>query len=259
MQKILIVNADDCNLTAGVTRAILKCHDQGILSSTTFMANLPVRKAEIRELLKRRGLGIGIHLNVTLGKPVLAASRIPSLLAQDGKFRRRDSMLGKPPAFKELAAEYTAQIALFRNLFGRLPTHLDTHHQLHDHPVFFRALGFAARRFGLPVRRSALMKGVPRRQRCGGLVVTDRLWGDLNPGGFWKPLALEKTLRHLGPGVHEIMCHPGNLDRDLRALSSFTHGRDRERDLFARSSLRKQLSGLGIRLSHYGMWYTWQK
>ena len=42
MKKQLIVNADDGNLTGGVTRAILDAHDHGIVSSTTLFANMPL-------------------------------------------------------------------------------------------------------------------------------------------------------------------------------------------------------------------------
>ena len=41
-QKSLIVNADDCNLTSQVTEAIVKAHENGIVTSTTFLVNLPV-------------------------------------------------------------------------------------------------------------------------------------------------------------------------------------------------------------------------
>ncbi len=41
MQPLLIVNADDFNLTDGVSRGIVEAYQRGILTSTTAMVNLP--------------------------------------------------------------------------------------------------------------------------------------------------------------------------------------------------------------------------
>ena len=89
-QKTLIINADDCNLTSQVTEAILKAHENGIVTSTTFLVNLPVGAGVVRELLTRKKLGIGLHLNVTLGKPVARPELVRSLLQKDGRFKKKD-------------------------------------------------------------------------------------------------------------------------------------------------------------------------
>src|SRR3989338_7288177 len=117
MKHLLIVNADDCNLTPGVTQAILDCHDRGILTSTTFMINLPVEPVTVRALLRRKKLGVGIHLNVTLGKPISEPSQIRSLLSE-GHFRKVQEQTKKLPKAAELAREYQGQINRFRKIFG---------------------------------------------------------------------------------------------------------------------------------------------
>ena len=150
----LIINADDCNLTPGVTRGILKSHDEGILTSTTVLINLPLEEKTVRELKMRRELGLGIHLNVTLAGPVSRVSRIPSLLKPGGIFCRPPDYQEKPPSVKEIITEYEAQIRLFEKRFQKLPDHLDTHHHLHDHPLFFGALASVAKKWKLPIRRS---------------------------------------------------------------------------------------------------------
>lgn len=156
MKRVLIVNADDCNLTSGVTAAILECHDRGIVSSTTFLVNLPVAGKTIRQIRRRPRLGVGIHLNITLAKPVSSLSNVRSLVGADGNFRKAKDQRRRLPKPAELAVEYQNQILRFQQIFGRHPTHLDTHHQIHDHPHFFRVLTEVARRNRLPVRRSRL-------------------------------------------------------------------------------------------------------
>ena len=254
MQRVLIVNADDCNLTPGVTRAILECHDRGILTSTTFMANLPVEAQTVRELKRRRNLGVGIHLNVTLGAPVEKPRHVRSLLEPGiGTFRKRANQLAHLPETGDLAGEYRAQIERFIRLFGRRPTHLDTHHQLHDHPFFLKVLAGVARSLGLPMRRSKLFV---QKEMRSGIKSTDFFFGNLSPEGYWRPGPLETVLTHLPEGVSEIMCHPGKNDAALAALSSFTEGREEELRLFSSPGIRRLTENLGISRAHFGLCYT---
>lgn len=246
-KRLLIVNADDCNLTRGVTRAILEAHDDGIVGSTTFFVNLPSDKKEIQAFKKRKSLGVGIHLNVTLGYPVSCRKKVRSLTDEGKGFRRRQDYLTGLPRMKELILEYEGQILVFQKLFGRAPTHLDTHHQLHDHPFFLRALACVARRHNLPVRRSRLNTSL-RLLRC-----PDFLFGSLSAACYWTPEALESLLLNLPQGVSEIACHPGIVDKDLEAASSFVRGRGEEYLLFKSKRIKKLAEGEGIVLGNYSM------
>ncbi len=260
MKRVLIVNADDCNLTPGVTHAILDCHDRGILTSTTFMANLPIQKETVRQLLKRKNLGVGVHLNVTFGKPVSKSPQIKSLLGPDGLFRPDLKTVGAPlvgarskagraqgpplPSAHELALEYQAQINRFTDAFDRKPTHLDTHHQVHNHSFFLKVLADVARKNGLPIRRSAL--------KMTSVRTTGFIFGNLNPAGYWTREPLVTILQNLPAGVSEIMCHPGRHDRALEQVSSFREGRQKEWELFRSPFLRAILEQAGIVPAHFG-------
>lgn len=243
MKRQLIVNADDCNLTPGVTEAILDCHDHGILTSTTFMINLPVEPSTVRQVLRRKNLGVGIHLNVTLGKPVSEPSRIQSLLNPEGRFRKL-KVPGTCLAPSELAHEYQNQINRFHKVFGRLPTHLDTHHQVHDEVLFLEVLSKIAIKNKLPLRRSRLKMKIR---------TTDFIFGNLTVEGYWRQEPLETILKNLPQGTSEIMCHPGKIDADLRAISSFTTGREAEWKLFRSPQLREFVVRQGIQLTHFGV------
>ncbi len=84
----LIVNADDYGLTAGVSRGILDSHRRGIVTSTTLLVNRPVDPALI-DALKASGMGVGLHMNLTLGPPVAPAKRVASLLDGEGQVHPR--------------------------------------------------------------------------------------------------------------------------------------------------------------------------
>jgi predicted glycoside hydrolase/deacetylase ChbG (UPF0249 family) len=236
-----------------VNQAILKAHEEGIVTSATFLINLPVEEKTVTGFKKAARLGVGLHLNISLGEPVMRRVRVPSLISGTG-FRKRDSLLSQLPAASEVALEYQSQIRLFRKFFGRMPTHLDTHHQLHDHPFFLRVLIETAKSFRLPVRRSSLWN-----RKTGRLPIlsSDRLWGDLRPEKYWRKKSLTEALKKIPSGVTEVMSHPGKVDSALRSVTSFTTGRFKEYQVFAARDLRKWVESRGIELTHYGMWYTW--
>jgi hypothetical protein len=261
VKRLLIVNADDCNLTPGVTEAILECHERGIVSSTTWLVNLPIDEKSLKAIRGCKRLGIGVHLNVTLGSPVSLRTRVKTLLESGGSFKKFQKQMARLPKESELALEYAGQIRLFQEIFGRLPTHLDTHHQLHDHPLFFRALMKVASQYRLPIRRSRLMlahRFYPYPVKRGGgkeggtWRTTDFFFGNFSPSGYWRREALETLLRNLPEGMSEIMCHPGRNTQALRALSSFTTGREEEFRLFRSGDLRKILKDHSIELTHFG-------
>ena len=82
---------------------------------------------------------------------------------------------------------------------------------------------------------------------------TDYFFGNLTPEGHWTPEPLEVILKNLPVGVSEIMCHPGIVDADLKAVSSFTTGRAVEHRVFSSGFFRKILADSGVKLVHFGM------
>lgn len=251
-QRILIVNADDCNLTPKVTEAILKAQATGIVTSTTFMVNLKVPTGVVKELLACKKLGLGLHLNLTFGEPVSKPALVKGLLAKDGRFKRLPDYLKKFPAAGEILEEFKAQLQSFLRLFGKLPTHIDVHHHLHDHLPFFEALTALAQKQNLPVRWTRLFSE-PRTRNCRRNVkTTDHFYGNLDPHTFWTDEVLRHLLFTLPEGVSEVMCHPGWVDDDLCAISSLTFPREREYQLFSSKELRKYIVRLGIQLAHFG-------
>ena len=248
--KQLIINADDCDLTAGETRGILLAHDRGMVTSTTLMMNLPLSERTVKELKKRKSLGLGVHLNVTFGKPLAKPSQISSLLKSGGIFRRPDDYQKKAPQVKDVVREYETQIKLFENRFGRNPDHLDTHHHLHDRPVFFKALASVAGKRKLPIRRSKLFQELPSRE-TSGLKTTDYLFGNLAAQFLWEAGPFGGVVENLPEGTSEIACHPGFYDTDLVRVSSLRRMREVELKLFSDAKLRKRLAGLGIELVRF--------
>src|SRR5713226_10139949 len=83
----LVVNADDLGLTVGVNDGIFDAHDRGILTSASVFANAPATADAIRRVRIRPSLGVGVHLALVDGSPMLPPNRVPSLIEGDGRFR----------------------------------------------------------------------------------------------------------------------------------------------------------------------------
>ena len=93
----LIINADDFGMTEGVTIGILLAHQQGVLTSTTCMINMPFAEFALKQAQKFPQLGVGIHLVLTLGKPLIDGAL--SYTDENGDFKRPSSYEdGKPHA-----------------------------------------------------------------------------------------------------------------------------------------------------------------
>src|SRR5262245_58384366 len=88
----LIVTADDFNLSAGVSRGILEAHHHGIVTETSVMVNLGDLQQASAMLASAPQLGVGLHLNITRGRPLAPPSAVAELLGSNGQF------LGSPQA-----------------------------------------------------------------------------------------------------------------------------------------------------------------
>lgn len=249
--KRLIINADDFNLTPGVSRGILKAHDEGIVTSTTVLINLPLSGNTIREAEKRKKLGLGLHLNVTLMRPLNRPSVIRSLVKSDGSFKRPSDYLQKSPSIKDLIKEYNSQIQLFQKSFEKKPDHLDTHHHLHDLPVFFQAVSYLAKKWKIPMRRSRIFQMDRFAYETKRLKTTDYLFGNLDARFYWQKEPFMGVLENLPEGTGEIGCHPAFLDSELRRISSLQDARAIELKLFSDKKLRKTASELGVELIRF--------
>ncbi len=248
MSKYLIVNADDFNLTDGVTRGIVDGHRNGIITSTTVMVNLP-GLARSRDLARQvPALGLGLHINLTLGAPVVSPAAVPSLVDPSGRFVRDRERVGEVGTPAEIRAEAAAQAKRFVEVFGRRPTHIDTHYHMHRLPRVFGAVLDVAADFGVPVR--AVTPEMARRIRGRGLPAPDRMVGDVGEEAYWTADNLTALIREAEVGVTELMCHPGYADE---ALSVSTYRDQREGELRALCDPRPRaaLAESGVRLITY--------
>ena len=226
MSRRLIVNADDLGRSRGVNRGVLLAHKNGIVTSTTLMANAEAAEDAAWLARDQKQLGVGVHLVLTHAKPLSPPRAVPSLVREDGSFPPRPHLVRGKLRGEEVLAEFRRQIDHATKLLGRPPTHLDTHHFVQDEPEVLWAFTTVAKERALPVRNQS------RAQRDGlrksGLRTPDQFVRDFYGAEAIRPAALLALLRRIGDGTNELMCHPAEIDESL--LSS-SYARERAAEL----------------------------
>jgi predicted glycoside hydrolase/deacetylase ChbG (UPF0249 family) len=242
--KRLIVNADDLGRTHGINTGVFEAHRLGIVTSATAMVNYESIREAASMSRENPKLGIGLHVALTGGRTALPSSRVPSLVGKDGaQPAKPEGLSGARSA--EIAAEVEAQFRKFIEVFGRKPTHLDSHHHSHRLPDVFEAVSSLARREGLPVRNAG--GSMVEDLKKAGLRTNDAF----EEGFFDKGVSLANLLRiidTLPQGSTELMCHPAHEDAELAASSSYAAVRVVELKTLCAPEVKAALARGGVRL-----------
>jgi len=247
-RRMLIVNADDLGRTVGINDGIFTAHRDGLVTSATLMVGYAAAEPAAAEARRYRKLGIGLHVALTGGIPILRPERVPSLVDGNGRLPAKPEGHGDLDA-DEVLAEVEAQLRRFRRLMGRMPTHLDSHHHSHRLPVVREALITVALRNGLPVRNSS--PSVGDRLSEAGVPTTDFFIEEFFAAATGVDDLLA-VLAALEPGTTELMCHPAYIDDELRQGSSYVDDRARELATLTDPQVREALTAADIHLTHFG-------
>ena len=268
--------ADDYGMTEGVNRAIRDLISRGRLNSTSVMVvGAAIGRAEVTALQETAAssprCAIGLHATLTAPfRPLTMYFRpldgglflpFPAML-RSGLLRRLDPGL--------IEDELAAQLAAFRQLFGRAPDFVDGHQHVQLFPqvrdAFLRAVKEAApdawvrqggrsqplaRRLGAPkalvldvlsarFRKRATVAGIPFNSAFAGAYDFSKApeFGGLM-AGFLDGL----------PDGGLVMCHPGFVDETLEGLDPFTTQREAEHAYFASDRFPALLAANKVTLS----------
>jgi predicted glycoside hydrolase/deacetylase ChbG (UPF0249 family) len=225
VQRSLIVNADDFGQSFGVNRGIITAHERGIVTSSSLMVRWPAATEAAAYARRHPALSLGLHLD--LGEWVY---RNGTWEAVYEVVSRQDDAA--------VATEVESQLAAFRRLVGRDPTHLDSHQHVHlQEPVRSVVLPMG-HRLGVPVRR--LSQHV---RYCGDF------YGQTDDGQSLPEIlcveGLRRILAGLPAGFTELGCHPGD-GADLDTM--YRDERAREVEVMCAPEVKGLLQELAIRL-----------
>lgn len=133
---MLIVNADDYGSDIAATNAIAQCFEAGAITSSTFMVHMPDSE-RAAALALESGWPIGLHLNFTqpfevAGLPASVRDRQLEMCEYLSDLRLRRRVPEQRPHVRRMVRNaINEQLEAYETLFGRPPTHIDSHQHSH--------------------------------------------------------------------------------------------------------------------------------
>lgn len=273
--RCIALCADDYGLSYGVSVGILEALDAGRLTAVSALVNGPLWPAMGRELMRHSAdADVGLHFNLTLGRPLAPMPKF----APSGTFPTvtkviRMAMRGKLP-MDEIRAEIDRQLDRFEAIMERRPDFVDGHQHVHGLPGIRDALldAMLARKLagrtwlrnasdrlyrivlrGAQARKALAVRGLSagfrRAAKQRGFAMNEGFSGfsDFDAGKDYAK-AFETYLR--APGrLHLVMCHPGHVDAELKALDPVTVTREQELAFLLSPRLPEMLEKRGLKLA----------
>ncbi len=271
----LCVTSDDFGADAAVNAAVEAGHRGGVLTAASLMVAGPAAADAVARARALPELGVGLHLVLVDGAPMLPPARIPDLVGSDGRFRtdmvRSSFGMLRGAVQAQLHAEITAQFEAFAATGLKLD-HANAHKHFHLHPVIGGLLVEIGRRFGLqairaPVEPLAVLRRVEpaasdvavrvagvwarrarTRYRAAGFRVPDAVFG-LRWSGAMTAARLARLVAVLPPGFHEIYTHPACDDHYPGHAPGYRY-RD-ELAALCDPGVRAAVTGSGARLGSF--------
>ena len=156
----LIVNADDFGRSHSNNEAVVRAHQDGILTTASLMVYEPGLDEAVALARQNPRLGVGLHLALSHGHSALPPGKIPGLVNERGEFSNQPTATGfryfmRRSLREQLRREIDAQFEKFRAT-GLPLDHVNGHLHFHLHPTVFRLLMEAADKFG--IRRMRLTR-----------------------------------------------------------------------------------------------------
>ena len=111
----LIITADDFGAAKNINEGTILAAGKGAITEISALSNFKDCLPELKMVSDSfPDIGIGVHLNIEAGKPVLAPEVVPSLVDNEGYFYTLDNILEHIPdmALDELRMELKAQVSL---------------------------------------------------------------------------------------------------------------------------------------------------
>ena len=227
-KKYLIVNADDFGQSAGINRGIIRAHEYGIVTSASLMVRWPAAAEAAAYGRRRPDLSLGLHLD--LGEWTFRGGSWVPLY----EVTSLDDL-------ESVRSEVAGQLAAFRRLTGKDPSHLDSHQHVHQREAVQSVVLEWAEKLGASLRhfcRHVSYCGDFYGQTAEGSPIPGRI--SVN--------GLIQIVARLSPGWTELSCHPG-VAADLDTL--YREERAQELNVLCNPRVRAAMRGMGVELCSF--------
>lgn len=154
-QRYLIITADDFGASKNINEGIEIAADQNVITTISVLSNFSESLPELKQLSENHpDIGIGVHLNIITGKPILGADQVPSLVNSNGNFYTIDELLPniKRISHDDLTKELRAQILALTKYNIKLDHLSDQYGILSLYSPFFDIMVELAKEYHIPLR-----------------------------------------------------------------------------------------------------------
>ncbi len=258
--KKAIINSDDYGRTPEISRGIREAHLRGVVTSTTCMMNIPTTAEDVGVALKETpNLGMGVHLVLTMGRPILPPEAVPSIVDANGNHLKYDPFIANIPRLNmdEVKAEWRTQIEAFIKAAGRKPTHLDSHHHAsYFAPALFHGMLELAKEYDCAIRFPFTQVSTELEETAKQAPAIMQEFNPRRPDvffvNFYDETATKEDLlniiNNVGEGTSEIMCHPGYVDASFAKESVYNLQREKELKILTDPAIKDAIESNNIKL-----------
>jgi len=237
-----ILNVDDYCFSKGQVDGTIYAYQNGIVTSTTAMCNMPDEFLEYgaQKSKENPGLAIGCHLNITYGNPLIGGK---TLTHPSGRCLKTSEIDYEHIDQEEVYQEFKAQVERFIKFFGRKPTHLDSHHDGYGNMVAGGMKDIVEKvrqEYGLALGRRA----DKRVFYC-----ENELYNNYSVENFEKIIA---QIANSGVEYCEIACHCAFCDEEIFKNSSYNYQRSQEVKVITDPRMKEVLKKYNVTPTHYG-------
>lgn len=238
MSRYLIVNADDFGLSEAVNYGILKAYKEGVVTSTTIMANMPGYEHAIQLAKENPGLHIGVHLTLTTYKPLLKSHK--HIVMENGYFHDKSKIneIDNEEAYLELKAQIEKVLES-----GIKIDHLDSHHHIHIEPILKEVMERLSKEYQLPFRGGFLYDSPIEKYSTSNITFYN---DGITVENFKK---ITQNIKE--KEVCEVMCHPAYVDHFLYNITSYALQRIDEVEILCSEEVKQILKEEDIILTTY--------
>lgn len=273
MSKRLIINADDFGMSREVNEGTKRGIEEGIITSVSVMSNMPYFDDAVKFLKKHPQVSVGLHFNITEGKPLTTPRNVGNLIREDDSFFYWPSMItrliAKQIKLTEIEEELKNQYLKLKKT-GLPITHIDSHHHIHLYPKIFNTVSTFADSEQItslrgnyyntwnltlgvwkkPILTQALVNIMLllsnfRHKNHKHLFEINRFF-DINWGSDMTLEEFTKILNKLPEGTTEFICHLATLSEE--GNRKFLQPRHTVLNLLTKPTVKKHLTQNGVKL-----------
>lgn len=228
----VIVNGDDFGYSIGQNLGILECFENGIMTSTSLMPNMPGFDHAVQLMRTYDKLHVGLHFVMTVGKPLSNAREIVNT---QGMFDRDLDKIANADV-NEIRKEYRAQLDKFLST-GFKPTHLDFHYGITDKQ--YQVILELAKELDIPVR--AMDKEAEAKAAAAHLTYSKNFIQDFYDKGVTLENLINIFESNKDKDLIEIMSHPAYVDATILKNSRYTIQRAMEVEILTCAEIKEYL------------------